>query len=255
MVITKNIVENASPGFTIQMTTQSPKNRLSPKKASSPTKNEETRRNSSSFNSSMNSRPSAEDLVDLERELQKLIARKLQADTNLAKMEIRLYDLETEYFNETQAFGNLIHGIEGYLGLPTTSNSTNNSSIRRITANGPLNNSTSSLSTISSSASLSLNPQQRLFSATSTSYPKFLALAGRLPEAIANGYVPPNSTSESVTSSEITTIKGLKNKDSGIIKKSSPKKPSSSSNSNKNKKSASEGSEWQAPAMKSSRKK
>ena len=131
------------------------------------------------------SRPSAEDLVNLERELQKLISCKLQADTNLVKIETRLYDLETEYLMETQSFGNLIHGIEGYLGLPP-SIPASNGPIRR----GQFNNSNSSLSTMTSHNSTSVitpaslvNPQQRIFSSTSTTFqksssPNKISLAG-----------------------------------------------------------------------------
>lgn len=237
------------------MTTSSPKSRQSPQKnSSSPLKAEGSPSQSKKIENI--SRPSAEDLVDLERELQKLIAHKLQADTNLVKLETRLYDLETEYLTETQSFGNLIHGIEGYLGLPPAAPT--NGQIRR----GPFNNSTSSLSTLNSvSSASSVNPQQRIFSSTSTSFQKSLALAGRVPEAIANGYVLPNGPE---SSSDLTTISGLRTKPQDINKKnSSPTKKSNgfssskpsqnSSGINKNKKA--ESAEWQPPSMKSSRKK
>lgn len=236
------------------MTTSSPRSRQSPQKSSSsPIKTEEPSSLLQLNNSNNVSRPSAEDLVDLERELQKLIARKIQADTNLVKLETRLYDLETEYLTETQSFGNLIHGIEGYLGLPPATLA--NAPIRR----GPFNNSNTSLSTMTSQTSnSSINPQQRIFSSTSMSFQKSLALAGRVPEAIANGYVLPNP---SESSSSLTSINGLriKNTQSQDNKKSSsPAKKSSGTSSkpsgvSKNKKSDS--AEWQPSAIKSSRKK
>lgn len=236
------------------MTTSSPKSRQSPQKNSSPVKTEEPSSLGQSNNLNNISRPSAEDLVDLERELQKLIARKLQADTNLVKLETRLYDLETEYLTETHSFGNLIHGIEGYLGLPPAAPA--NAPMRR----GPFNNSTSSLSTMTSQTSTSsVNPQQRIFSSTSTTFQKSLALAGRVPEAIANGYVLPTSAEHS---SDLTSINKLRLKVQDDKKSSSPTKKSSSNSTkptqnsssvNKNKKSDS--AEWQPPSMKSSRKK
>lgn len=253
------------------MTTSSPKSKQSPQKNSSPTKREKEKDVTSSPSSKQNklsnstpapvTRPSAEDLVDLERELQKLIARKIQADTNLVKIESRLYDLETEYLTETQSFGNLIHGVEGYLGLPAAVPA-NNSSLRR---GAPFNNSTSSLYTMASQSSVSINSQQRLFSSTSTSFQKSLALIGRVPEAIANGYAPPSATE---TSADLTSINGLRSKNhngennkktTSPTKKSSSSKPSISTNSsaavNKNKKTRTETAEWQPPSMKSSRKK
>lgn len=263
------------------MTTSSPKSKQSPLKNSSPIKGEKDVASSPSAKQikppstptptasipAPIARPSAEDLVDLERELQKLIARKIQADTNLVKIESKLYDLETEYLTETQSFGNLIHGVEGYLGLPAAAIPAN--SLKR---NAPFNNSTSSLSTMTSPSS-AINPQQRLFSSTSTSFQKSLALIGRVPEAIANGYVPPSATE---TSSDLTSINGLrsssKNHNGENNKKTatSPSKKSSSSSSNnkptststnssagvnKNKKTSTEAAEWQPPSMKSSRKK
>lgn len=237
------------------MTTSSPKSRQSPQKNSSPIKAEEPSALSQTNNVNNISRPSAEDLVDLDRELQKLIARKIQADTNLVKLETRIYDLETEYLTETHSFGNLIHGIEGYLGLPPAAPV--NAPMRR----GPLNNSTSSLPTLTSqsSTSSSINPQQRIFSSTSMTFQKSLALAGRVSEAIANGYALP-TVSES--SSDLTSINGLRSKAQENKKSSSPTKksngssskpPQNSSGVNKTKKSDS--SEWQPPSMKSSRKK
>lgn len=237
------------------MTTSSPRSKQTPQKtSSSPIKTEEPFSHSQSNNSNNLSRPSAEDLVDLERELQKLIARKIQADTNLVKLETRLYDLETEYLTETQSFGNLIHGIEGYLGLPPATPA--NTQIRK----GPFNNSTSSLSTMASQTSTSsINPQQRIFSSTSMTFQKSLALAGRVPEAIANGYVLPTA---SESSSDLTSINGLRSKTQSQDNKkssSSPTKKSGGGSSakpsgvNKNKKSDS--AEWQPSTIKSSRKK
>ena len=250
------------------MTASSPKTKSSPQKNSSPATTDTfpTTNSPSKTDNSTNitsnvlvvSRPSAEDLVNLERELQKLISCKLQADTNLVKIETRLYDLETEYLMETQSFGNLIHGIEGYLGLPP-SIPASNGPIRR----GQFNNSNSSLSTMTSHNSTSVitpaslvNPQQRIFSSTSTTFQKSLAAIGRLSEAIANGYVVP---SDGNNSSDLTSLTGIirtsskYNETKKLTSTSSPNKISLAG-VNKNKKST-ESAEWQPPSMKSSRKK
>lgn len=158
-------------------------------------------------------RPSAEDLVDLERELHRLINRKTLADAQIMTLETRLYDLETEYLTETAAFGNLIHGLEGYLGLPMSGPATANSSSAPAALTAQKRNfggSTSSLSNgiVPSSTVASISPQQRLFSATSATFAESLALAGRMAEALANGYTPPVSGSSS--QSALTAIPGLK---------------------------------------------
>lgn len=64
---------------------------------------------------------SQEDLVNLGKEIRRLAQKKKQADEHLVELEARIYGLETEYFKETGAFGSIMTGLEGYLGLmPTT---------------------------------------------------------------------------------------------------------------------------------------
>lgn len=245
--------------------TTSPKSvKSSPRKSLSPSKTPKTPPPPPSSEENSKpldfSRPSAEDLVDLERELQRLISRKIQADTNLVKVETRLYDLETDYLNETQSFGNLIHGLEGYLGLAPPATSTT-------TANGSAGTRRSALGNVATSASSapSVNPQQRLFSSTSTTFTKSLALSGRMDEAIANGYTVPNSSEGGA--SDLTSINGLRGRTLETSKSrnrpsSSPTKKNSSNKSvtngtsgvNKTKK-ASDTADWKPPSMKSSRKK
>lgn len=62
-------------------------------------------------------RPSPEDVLDLEKELQRLIARKQAAEQHIVNLEARLYDLETEYYRETAVHGSLLKGLDGYHGL------------------------------------------------------------------------------------------------------------------------------------------
>ena len=236
------------------MTTSSPKAvRQSPQKATSPLKRKAEDSNSNTLVSNQILRPSADELVDLERELQSLISRKIQADTKLVTLENRLYDLETEYLTETQPFGNLIHGVEGYLGLTPSVPLNSISALKR----GPLANSNSSLNSINFQ-SVTISPQQRIFSSTSTTFQKSLALAGRTTEAIANGYV---STNSSEVTFDLTSIRNRATDHSVSHKKSSPTKKGVSksstlgTNSSNQSDSVLETAEWQPPPMKSSRKK
>jgi hypothetical protein len=41
----------------------------------------------------------------------------------LIELEARIYNLETEYFRETMAYGSIMTGLEGYLGLGTQASS------------------------------------------------------------------------------------------------------------------------------------
>lgn len=243
------------------MTTSSPKAiKQSPQNCASPLKSAEFDAKKINFNQI--SRPNDENLVDLERELQNLISHKIQVDTKLVSLENSLYDLETDYIIETQSFGNLIHGIEGYLGLP--SSVPLNVTLKK----GPLANSNSSLNSINNQT-VNINPQQRIFSLTSTTFQKSLALAGRVSEAIANGYNASNSTE---VLSDLNSVSGYRGRVSDLAtsnkKISPPKKGISSilkstlgtnlpsySDLSKSKNSILEIPEWQPPPMKSLRKK
>lgn len=60
-------------------------------------------------------------VLEVERELQRLIARKQTAEQHIASLEARLYDLETEYIRETSAnHGSILKGLDGYHGIRTT---------------------------------------------------------------------------------------------------------------------------------------
>lgn len=61
--------------------------------------------------------PTAEELVDIEKEIQRLISRKQQVDQRLVELEGRIYDAETRYFRDTAQFGSILTGLHGYLGV------------------------------------------------------------------------------------------------------------------------------------------
>jgi hypothetical protein len=54
--------------------------------------------------------------VDLEKEIQRLIEKKRRTDLHIIDLEARIHAVETEYFRETNMFGSLLGGLEGYLG-------------------------------------------------------------------------------------------------------------------------------------------
>lgn len=60
--------------------------------------------------------PTTEELLGIEKEIQRLLERKRRADLHLIDLEARIYALESEYLRETHTFGSLIQGLEGYLG-------------------------------------------------------------------------------------------------------------------------------------------
>ena len=66
----------------------------------------------------------AVDLVSIEGEIQRLIARKIQVEQYQLELEGRIYGAETEYFRQTAQFGSLLTGLHGYLGIGNSTNST-----------------------------------------------------------------------------------------------------------------------------------
>lgn len=205
----------------------------SPLRASSPLKKSPSKSSPTKPTTDTN-RPSAEDLVDLERELNRLIARKTAAEASLVTLEGRLYDLETEYLTETAPFGNLIHGLEGYLGLSTTTGGGSGN-----TTTTPGNNRRSAFASgaanIASMASSGIPLSQRLFSATSTTFGESLALLGRREEAVAAGYVPEADSGSASSKNNKPSSNGLKNIP-GLVKSSDQKGAGSTTSNNHNKK-------------------
>lgn len=63
--------------------------------------------------------PTTEQLLDLEKEIQRLIDRKRKTDLHIIDLEARIHAVETEYCKETSVFGSIINGLEGYLGANT----------------------------------------------------------------------------------------------------------------------------------------
>ena len=61
--------------------------------------------------------PTTEQLVDLEREVQRLIERKRRTDLHIIHLEARIHAVETSFLKETAHFGAIMTGLEGYLAL------------------------------------------------------------------------------------------------------------------------------------------
>ncbi len=249
----------SSPTAATSPTTPSPTKLTSPSRSSplkSPTKQPLKLPSSPLASTGNASRPSAEDLIDLERELHRLIARKSAAEANLASLEGRLYDLETEYLTETAQFGNLVVGLEGYLGLPppitanattiatTTTTSTSATNRRSAFASGVAN--------IAALTGGGFPLSQRLISGTSTTFPASLAALGRREEAIACGYDPEtiNNTSNALKKKVSTTSSSSNNNNNStkVVKQTSPTKKSSTSSHKKITEN------WTPPPMKARKK-
>jgi hypothetical protein len=104
---------------------------------------------------------SQEDLLNIGKEVRRLMAKKKQADEHLIELEARIYSLETEYFKETGAYGSLLTGLEGYLGMVSgAGGQSSGGGMRR-------------------SAYREIKDSQRLFSNTSASSRKAVSLYGR----------------------------------------------------------------------------
>lgn len=59
---------------------------------------------------------SLEDVLDLEKEILRLVDRKRRVDHQLGEIETKIHALETDYLAETKIYGNIFCGLEGYLG-------------------------------------------------------------------------------------------------------------------------------------------
>ena len=59
--------------------------------------------------------PTTEQLIDLEREIQRLLERKRRADLNIIDLEARIHAVETSFLRETAYFGTIMNGLDGYL--------------------------------------------------------------------------------------------------------------------------------------------
>lgn len=101
--------------------------------------------------------PTTEELLDLEKEIHRLLEKKRRTDLHIIDLEARIYALETEYLRETFTFGPLLNGLEGYLGAHS--------------GGGGGGSSGSG----SRKAAREVKESDRLFSSTSSSYPRVAA--------------------------------------------------------------------------------
>lgn len=54
-------------------------------------------------------------MVDLEKEIQRLVERKRRTDLHIIDLEARIHAVETSFLRETVHFGAIMNGLEGYL--------------------------------------------------------------------------------------------------------------------------------------------
>lgn len=59
--------------------------------------------------------PTTEELIDLEKEIQRLVERKRRTDLHIIDLEARIHAVETSFLRETAHFGAVMNGLEGYL--------------------------------------------------------------------------------------------------------------------------------------------
>lgn len=64
-------------------------------------------------------KPTDSQISSAERDFQELIERKKQIERNLINLEVQIYNYETCYLEETNPWGNLLRGLDGYLGSRT----------------------------------------------------------------------------------------------------------------------------------------
>lgn len=97
--------------------------------------------------------PTTEELLDLEKEIHRLLEKKRRTDLHIIDLEARIHALETEYLRETSTFGPLFSGLEGYLGAQPGGGAGSSGSGSR-------------------KATREIKESDRLFSSTSSSYPR-----------------------------------------------------------------------------------
>lgn len=67
---------------------------------------------------------SLQDVLDLEKEILRLVDRKRRVDHQLNEIETKIHTLETDYLAETRTYGNIFYGLDGYLGQQQINRST-----------------------------------------------------------------------------------------------------------------------------------
>jgi len=65
--------------------------------------------------------PTTEQLIDLEREIQRLLERKRRTDLHIIDLEARIHAVETSFLKETAYFGAVMNGLDGYLTAASAS--------------------------------------------------------------------------------------------------------------------------------------
>ncbi|CAL1712869.1 unnamed protein product [Somion occarium] len=131
----------------------------------------------------------------IKQELKSVLAKKRDIDKHLAHIEVKVYNLETTYLNDTsaQTGGNIIHGFEGY--LKNIASSRKKAEIKDET--------------------------DRIFSNSSVSHKKSLELSGEGEDSAATGEDHSRTSTPALTtvivpparSQELTAAQNKKNRD------------------------------------------
>ncbi len=108
--------------------------------------------------------PTTEQLMDLEREIHRLVERKRRTDLHIVDLEARIHAAETGFLRETAHFGPIINGLDSYLSA----------------VGGMGTDATRNAGSASRKAREPPKDSDRHLSRTSASYPKALAVHSRL---------------------------------------------------------------------------
>lgn len=86
-----------------------------PKKSDTPSQPPPSSNNTPAPDSTVDRLATQKHYETAKKELRDLIARKKQADKDLAQLEAQIYKLEGNYLEDTQQGGNIVRGFDGYL--------------------------------------------------------------------------------------------------------------------------------------------
>lgn len=106
--------------------------------------------------------------------MQELLDKRLSLETELRSLEKQIFDLETNYIEETQETGNIVKGWEKFLTNKSTKSVQFNNTYKKI----------------------KLNASERIFSLSSCTSPAGKALEDESDRSVLNGMIAPNYKSK-----------------------------------------------------------